>query len=136
MLGDHIVVAGNRRISVIHVLDPSQPQLVAEWIPENSYGSPIVGFRRDRVYVADAIRTLSVLRIDGLPPEVRFTVAGDDASTLAWPSTTAGFALESSISPTASTWDPVAGTAQLVGEEFQLIIPLDDPARLFRLRKP
>jgi hypothetical protein len=141
----HIVVGSTGfhddtgRVSVIHVGDPAHPQLVTEWIPPEHYdfGPSGIGLRRDRLYVADDYRTLYVLRIDGLPEEVRLRAqAAGDNLRLTWPSTVTGFALQSSADPTVATWDPVPGTPQLIGDQYELAVPLDGPARLFRLRKP
>jgi hypothetical protein len=53
-----------------------------------------------------------------------------------WPSTATGFVLEGSPEVTHTSWSPVPGTPRLNGDEFELSVPTDDPARYFRLRKP
>ena len=126
-------------VRVVDVMDPAKPGIVAEWITERfNFGPTGMGLWRDRLYVADAYRTLYALRIDGLPEEVRLTarLAGDDALYLAWPSTATDFTLESSADPTATIWQSVPGTPLLNGDKFEVTIPMDSPARFFRLRKP
>jgi hypothetical protein len=130
---------GNMTLEVIDFSNPSSPQFIA------SYDTKAQGYVYDsgvrvvgqEIYFVKREWGLEIVRLV-LPPEDVGLSASYAAGSLklTWPSTAAGFALESNQSPTATTWDPVAGTPQLVGEEYQMIVPRDDPARFFRLRKP
>lgn len=53
-----------------------------------------------------------------------------------WPSTATGFVLEGSPDVPHTSWSSVPGTPQLNGDDYKLTVPLDSPARFFRLRKP
>jgi hypothetical protein len=91
----------------------------------------------DYLYVAEGNWMLRVLQMSTVPENVPLSVESEvGALILKWPATATAYLLESSADPTAPIWDPVAGTTQLVGEEYQLIVPIDDPTRFFRLRKP
>lgn len=121
-------VSNPQSLSAAFLWEPPDP---TEWSPQQITVS-------DRhVFIADSYRTLHVLRIDGLPEEIRLEVlATTDELRLRWPATASGFALESSTSLGSPTWDPVPGTPQLNGDAFEIAVPKDGPARFFRLRKP
>ncbi|MCW5551614.1 MAG: hypothetical protein KIS67_05535 [Verrucomicrobiae bacterium] len=125
-------------MTTIDFRDPSNPLRVSEWTPTASTFSPAgSAVWRNHLYLADSDQTLLTFRINGLPEEIRLEVlATTDELRLRWPATASGFALESSVVPTATTWDPVPGTPQLNGDDYELTVPMDGPARFFRLRKP
>ncbi|NGO38999.1 hypothetical protein G4L39_06260 [Limisphaera ngatamarikiensis] len=56
---------------------------------------------------------------------------------LSWPSSATGFTLHSTTSLGAgATWSPVSGTPTLVGDHYELAVPLADaPQRYFRLQR-
>jgi hypothetical protein len=59
---------------------------------------------------------VEVVRLVLRPEDVGLSASHAAGSLkLTWASTAAGCALESSISPTATTWDAVAGTPQWLG---------------------
>ena len=125
-------------LEVVDVTQPANPRLVSVW--HNSYE---VFFPRtvlisgNLIYLGESRRSLHVLRIDGLPEEVRLRAqAAGGSLQLKWPVTATDFALESCGDPTSTTWEPVPGTPQLNGDDYELTVPPDSPARFFRLRKP
>ena len=126
-------------LEVVDVTQPAHPRLVSVW--HNSYrdnyfpGTVLIS--GNLIYIGEAYRSLHVLRIYGLPQEVRLKaqIAGGDLR-LTWPSTATGLFLENSADPTAAIWDPVPGTPQLNGAEYEMTFPTDGPAQFYRLRKP
>ncbi len=121
-------------VSNLHSLSGAllwEPPTPAAWNPGQ------VKVSNHRVFIANGYRTLHVLRIHGLPEEVRLTAQADgDSLRLRWSATASGFALEGSADPASKNWDPVPGTPQLNGDQYELAVPTDGPARFFRLRKP
>jgi hypothetical protein len=129
---------GGYQLQGFDVSDPASPRLMGQ-MPAGAYvdGAAALTVVDDHVYLASRVEGLRIFRIDpaDLVPQLVIGVTGNDLH-LRWPSTVTGFELESSASLGSTTWDPVPGTPQLNGEEFELTVPMDGPARLFRLRKP
>ena len=143
--GWDVFVAGNRAFAsnlpdgglhVLDVSDPANPQQLGayntgEW---GGYGITVAG---DQVFVAHSYSGLQIFRVDASAPAPQLLSAiTDNDLRLRWPSAAAGFLLEASANATSSTWDPVPGTPQLNGDEYEMILPMDSPSRFFRLRKP
>ncbi len=128
----------NHQLYVVETSDPATPRLITDWISNlaSCYGGDLV-VAGNSIYLNNPEWGLQILRIDGLPEEVRLLAqAAGDKLGLMWPSTATGFALESTADPKATVWELVPGTPQLNGDNHELIIPIDGPARYFRLRKP
>jgi hypothetical protein len=145
---DHILVDGRyaylsglnngSHIRVFDVSDAAHPSKVAEYTRDYSEFLPLSVMQSgDHLYVADKPWFLQILRLDILPLSLRLnlTVAGD-SMLIRWPSNTTGGVLERSSGLLGTAWDPVPGTPQLHGDEFELSVPTQGPARFFRLRKP
>jgi hypothetical protein len=125
-------------IRVFDVSNPANPLKVAEYSRDYSEFLPLSVMRSgDHLYVADGRWFLQILHLDMLPlnPRLNLTVAGD-SMLIRWPSNTTGGVLERSSGLLGTAWDPVPGTPQLKGDEFELSVPTDGPVRFFRLRKP
>lgn len=125
-------------IQLIDVSDPANPSKVAQYTRDYSEFLPLSVVRSgDHLYVADKPWFLQILRLDILPLNLRLnlTVAGD-SMLIRWPSNTTGGVLERSSSLLGTAWDPVPGMPKLNGDEYELTVPVDGPARFFRLRKP
>lgn len=139
LVGSTGFVDSSGGVTTIDLRDPSNPLRVSEWrtTASTSFAPAGSAVWRNHLYVADSYHSLHVFRINGLPEEIRLEVlATTDELRLRWPATASGFALESSTSLGSPTWDPVPGTPQLHGDQYELAAPVDGPARFFRLRKP
>jgi hypothetical protein len=55
---------------------------------------------------------------------------------LKWPATAVGYVLESTPMLTPPAWGIVTGTPPLNGDQYEMTVPTEGSARLFRLRKP
>ncbi|PYM09613.1 MAG: hypothetical protein DME18_17675, partial [Verrucomicrobia bacterium] len=60
----------------------------------------------------------------------------NSALTLSWPLTSTGFLLESTTNLSLTNWQPVFEKPRTNNSRLELIAPLDQPGRFFRLRKP
>jgi hypothetical protein len=125
-------------IRVVDVSNPANPLKIAEYTRDYSEFLPRSVIRSgDHLYVADMPWFLQILRLDDFPVSVRLTVSIADGSLrVRWPSNAAAGLLEQSPDAFTTTWDPVPGTPQLNGDGYELSLPLNGPARFFRLRKP
>jgi hypothetical protein len=125
---ERIEITNLQNLQPIVAWEPPDP---GDWNPQQ------VTVSNHHVFIANSSRSLHILRIDGLPEEVRLTAQAAGVNVqLAWSATATGFAPESSTDPAAMNWDPVAGTPQLNGDQYEMTVPADGPARFFRLRKP
>jgi hypothetical protein len=69
-------------------------------------------------------------------PTVAFQVDADNL-VITWPDTAQGFQLESSaVLGPGATWTVVSDGAPATGGLFRVTVPLDQPARFLRLRRP
>jgi hypothetical protein len=56
---------------------------------------------------------------------------------LAWPGSAVGYRLESTEKPTpVATWNPVTNIANLISNQYQLIVPTTNGGQFFRLINP
>ena len=62
-------------------------------------------------------------------------VRSNSALTLSWPLPPTGFFLESTAGLGSTNWQPVAEVPRTNNDHLELIAPLDQPGRFFRLRK-
>jgi hypothetical protein len=138
---DEVLDQNNLNLDVIDLSNPASPQWVDTYTTRTygrtaGYGGHVAVFG-PHVYMMKGEWGLEILRlattVDPVGLSARMT---GDTLTLAWPSTATGFALESSAEPTATIWDPVPGTPELKGDDYELTVPTESPVRFFRLRKP
>lgn len=136
MAGDRLVGGGG--LQVFDVSDPTNPSLLGQmhtgaYVPQ----SAAIAVVDDHVYLASRVKGLQIFRIESVVagPQLSVELIGKDL-LLRWPSTATGFTPESNTDPTSTTWDPVHGTPQVNGDQYELAVPTDGPALFFRLRKP
>lgn len=60
---------------------------------------------------------------------------GESSLTVSWPLSLSGFDLESTASPGLTNWQSVAETPSTNSGRFELVVPLDQPQRVFRLHR-
>ncbi|MBL9168397.1 MAG: M36 family metallopeptidase [Verrucomicrobiales bacterium] len=71
------------------------------------------------------------------PVVINAALTAEGMVLLTWPAAAVGYVLESADSLSDSIqWTLVGGSPQLVGSEFQAVLPAGDPQRYFRLRSP
>ena len=85
----------------------------------------------------DYSHTISVLLNTCASAGIHLGVArSNSAVTLSWPLQNTGFALESITSLNSTNWQRAAEGVKTNNDRLELITPLDQPGRFFRLRKP
>lgn len=67
-------------------------------------------------------------------PRLRIIASGRNV-LVAWPDSAAGFQLEQSDSLSPPSWTDIRVTPRVVGNEMQVILPLQAGPQFFRLRK-
>jgi hypothetical protein len=124
-------------LDVIDVSDPAHPSLVnTHNFDEFVRQARDISVFGDHVFVLRFNEGLQVFGINVPPSDIHLSAeSAGDGWRLRWPSTATGFMLESSTNPAGSNWVPVPGTPQVNGDDYELNVPMDSPARYWRLRK-
>jgi hypothetical protein len=55
--------------------------------------------------------------------------------TLSWPLSAAGFALQLRTNLTEGGWKPVSTAPQIIGDEWQIVVPASASEQYFRLQR-
>jgi hypothetical protein len=140
--GQYAYLNAGQGVRVIDISDPTNPSVVGSYGADLSFDESLlfsmdVAGSGDYLYVAEGNWMLRVLQMSTVPENVPLSVESEvGALILKWPATATAYLLESSADPTAPIWDPVAGTTQSNGDQYEITVPADGPARFFRLRKP
>lgn len=111
------------------------------------YGTPTVGRSLDDFWEltasgwelffrTDVPKNNFGVRISAIAaPALKIARSGTNV-VISWPSTSAGFVLESKTNLMATTWTPVSTTPTLNGTDYQVTLPAGSGLQFFRLKSP
>jgi hypothetical protein len=75
--------------------------------------------------------------LEQIPAEVKLAIGlVDDELVLHWPTSAAGYILESTSSLSLPNWEAIADLPEVENGFYRLTLPAEGPARFFRLRRP
>jgi hypothetical protein len=120
---------GSGDLQIYDISNPANPLRVAQ---VSTGGSPhCFALSGPYLYVANYLDGLRIYRILG--PKLELTVSSTNTAVFSWAAPSTGFLLQENLGLTPSQWTEVADTPVPVAGKNQLVLPLTNQYRLFRL---